>query len=331
MYNDDDLDAAVKAGAISPQSVTAFRQFMSKRQGSDVDQEHFRLVTGFNDIFVVIACLLLLAGIGDLVDSWVAGIGGFVAAGASWLLALYFVLKKRMSLPAIVLLVVFVYGIFSGVETLATMFSPSNRTIPAGIAAALAAYFHWRTFKVPITIAAAAVSLVVGFATSLIAAFPEALLWLNVICLVAGLGLFALALRWDFSDRQRTSGRSDVAFWLHLVASPLIVHPIFFATGALENDIGMAQSIAILLLYLVLALVSVIIDRRAMMVSALIYVISAFASLLADNGFVTQGATITGAVVGLGLIALSVGWHRIRAMIVSQLPQPFQARLPAIK
>ncbi|WP_298445436.1 hypothetical protein [uncultured Ferrimonas sp.] len=331
MYSDDDLSAAVDAGVIAPQQAEQLRQFWQQRhQDTAVDAEHFRLVTGFNDIFVVIASMLLLVGVQDLTNGVFPGMGGVALAAASWLLSLYFVLNKRMALPAIVLLVAFVYGIYVSVEQLSTFLSSANRSVPAGIAAALAAWLHWRTFKVPITIAAAAVSLVVGVATSLIAAFPEALWSLNVICLLAGLGLFALALYWDFSDPARISGRADVAFWLHLVASPLIVHPIFFATGALDSGIGVSQSLIIFGLYLLLALVSLVIDRRAMMVSALVYVISAFAALLSQNGFVDQGITVTGLVVGLGLIALSVGWHRIRKLVVSQLPTSMQQRLPRL-
>ena len=44
---------------------------------------------------------------------------------------------------------------------------------------------------------------------------------------VAGLGVFAFAMRWDMTDPQRETRRSDVAFWLHLLAAPMIAHPLF--------------------------------------------------------------------------------------------------------
>ncbi|WP_028115216.1 hypothetical protein [Ferrimonas senticii] len=332
MYSDDDLDAAVKAEVISQQSAEALRQFWQQRHhSSHVDGEHFKLVTGFNDIFVVIACVILLTGIASLADGWVAGLSGAATAIAAWLLALFFVLRKKMALPAIALLVAFVWGVYSSVEELMVMLSPADRAVPAGIAAALAAFIHWRTFKVPVTVAVGALALVVGVATSLLAAFPEAIFSLNVICLVTGLGLFAWALWWDFSDRERRNYRSDVAFWLHLIASPLIVHPIFYACGAFDIDIGIGQSVAILLVYMALAVVSLLIDRRAMLVSALVYVISALATLLDDRGFIGQGVTVTGLVLGLGLVALSIGWHRLRALLVKQMPTSLQRRLPVAK
>src|SRR5437588_323954 len=50
-----------------------------------------------------------------------------------------------------------------------------------------------------------------------------------VLC--AGLITFALALAWDMSDPMRRTRRSDVAFWLHLLAAPAIVHPAFGLLG----------------------------------------------------------------------------------------------------
>src|SRR2546430_3225670 len=40
-------------------------------------------------------------------------------------------------------------------------------------------------------------------------------------------GMFLFAMWWDGSDRARLTRRSDVAFWLHLLAAPMIVHPVF--------------------------------------------------------------------------------------------------------
>ena len=49
--------------------------------------------------------------------------------------------------------------------------------------------------------------------------------------LLLGIGVFLFAMRWDSSDPTRTTRRSDVAFWLHLLAAPMIVHPIFTLLG----------------------------------------------------------------------------------------------------
>ncbi|MDB5672600.1 MAG: hypothetical protein JWO25_3559, partial [Alphaproteobacteria bacterium] len=62
MYSDSDLEAAVAAGVLSPEAAAALRNYNEARSFSPaVDEEHFRLITGFNDIFVAIATALLLA------------------------------------------------------------------------------------------------------------------------------------------------------------------------------------------------------------------------------------------------------------------------------
>ena len=61
MYTDEDLELAVDKGIFTEASVSDFRkQLALSKNTSAVDEENFRLISGFNDIFVVIACMLLL-------------------------------------------------------------------------------------------------------------------------------------------------------------------------------------------------------------------------------------------------------------------------------
>ena len=65
MYSQNDLDEAVASGAISAEAATALRAFVdSQRASPAVDEENFRLITGFNDIFVSIASAILLFAVG---------------------------------------------------------------------------------------------------------------------------------------------------------------------------------------------------------------------------------------------------------------------------
>ena len=65
MYSDADLDAAVTAGVLDAQAVATFRAHVAgERSTPMVDEEQFRLITGFNDIFVVIASILVLSAVG---------------------------------------------------------------------------------------------------------------------------------------------------------------------------------------------------------------------------------------------------------------------------
>jgi hypothetical protein len=61
MYTDQDLTDAVRQGIFSESSVQQFRQYIALNNNTNpVDEENFRLISGLNDIFVVIASGLLL-------------------------------------------------------------------------------------------------------------------------------------------------------------------------------------------------------------------------------------------------------------------------------
>ena len=61
MYTDDDLNSAVEQDIFTSEAVSKFKHHVeSLKETPSVDEENFRLIGGFNDIFVVIACVLLL-------------------------------------------------------------------------------------------------------------------------------------------------------------------------------------------------------------------------------------------------------------------------------
>ena len=65
MYSESDLAGAVEAGALSPEAAAALRNHVAAtRSTPTVDEESFRLLTGFNDIFVGIAAILILVAVG---------------------------------------------------------------------------------------------------------------------------------------------------------------------------------------------------------------------------------------------------------------------------
>ena len=326
MYTEEDLASAVKAGVLTEETAAAFRAHVAQlANASAVDEEHFRLVTGFNDIFVVIACALLLVSvgwIGAVVAPW---LGAVAASIAAWALAEFFVRKRRMALPAIVLLLAFVGGVF-GAGVLFLENTNSHFVVASALAAA-AAWLHWLRFRVPITVAAGAAAVVSCVVALLLATAPEAANWTTAISFIAGIAVFALAMRWDMADRLHQTRNSDVAFWLHLLAAPLIVRPVFAALGVMDGEADLWQAIAVVALYVAIALISLAIDRRALMVSALIYVLYTFSALLSQYGGVSLSFAITGLTIGSALLLLSAFWHTTRAFILSRLPSAVQDRL----
>ena len=267
-------------------------------------------------------------------------LSGLLLAAAAWPLAEFFTRKRRMALPSIILLLAFVGGVFAtflGVGV--ALVEEGNDRLGAivisvaALIAAAGAYFHWRRFMVPITVAAGTAA-VAGTVIALIVAViaPENVSDETVFALIfaAGLAVWFIAMRWDISDRERITRRSDVAFWLHLLAAPMIAHPIFVLLGVTEDDnLGVGAAIGVLAVYVGFGLVALAIDRRALLVSALVYVLFALTFLFREFGAVELNFALTALVIGSALLSLSAFWQVIRRGVVGALPQAMQAKLPA--
>ena len=358
MYSQQDLDDAVASGVITAEAASALRAHIETQRSTAIpDEEQFRLITGFNDIFVSIAAAILLFAVGWIGQSIGTSLGfrlgdegpNFLAplavAATSWGLALYFTAKRRMALPSIILLLTFVGGVFAtalfglilgaGAENV-----DHNNTLAGLLAAAsaaiagVAAWLHWRKFHVPITIAAGAAA-VAGIVVALLLAGlgqdPEqAKNTILGLVLFLGVGVFLFAMWWDSSDRARLTRRSDVAFWLHLLAAPMIVHPVFTLLGLNSGHISVAEGLAVVALYIVLGLTALAVDRRALLVSALAYVLYALDELFRQFGAVELNVALTALVIGSALLLLLAFWHQARATIVRPLPESLRDKLPIL-
>lgn len=362
MYSETDLEAAVTGGVLTAGQAAAFRDFIAtERQLPAADEEHFRLLTGFNDIFVGIAATILLVAVGWIgqylgpkIDfAGPSPLGPLFVAASAWGLAEFFTRKRRMALPSIILLLAFAGGSFFATWFAEVLIvgehnvSPQGMFVLAGIASAVACaatFAHWRRFKVPITIAvgaAALAALVVTIVASMLigSGNPDLISqaqWHNIqsvlegTVLLLGIGTFLLAMRWDASDRRRETRRSDVAFWLHLLAAPMIVHPVFSLLGLTTGEATVGGAVIVVLLYVVLAGVALAIDRRALLVSALAYVLWAINALFQQSGAVELSVALTALVIGSALLLLSAFWANARKAVVGPLPQGLQAKLPLL-
>ncbi len=353
MYSDSDLEAAVAAGAISPEAATALRNYVGGRSTSPaVDEEQFRLITGFNDIFVSIAAAILLFALGwigsdfglRVGDNGPSPISGVLVAGAAWGLAEFFTKRRRMALPSILLLLAFIVGVVEAVGTSLALVvgndAVENSKMVGGLviaggaaAGAAGAWLHWRNFRVPITIAAgaaSAVGLVMALIRSALGDNPNAGDILLGFLLLLGVGVFLFAMWWDASDPRRETRRSDVAFWLHLLAAPMIVHPVFKLLGLATGGASAGGALVVLGLYLLFALTALAIDRRALLVSALAYVLWALSHLFETAGAVELSFALTALVIGSALLLLSAFWHSARRAVVKPLPPGLRAKLPVL-
>ena len=331
MYSDEDLNTAVTEGIFSESAVEAFRDQVASVHGVPaVDEENFKLIGGFNDIFIVIACGLLLFSSFSVLETVSNGVGFLVFSLLSWALAEFFVLRRKMALPAIMLLLSFVGGVVGLSNFMFSVASESGAILAASLSA-LAAYLHWRRFSVPITVAVATAAAVGLFIAIIQSVFTDIDSGLPPVLFVCGLLVFAFAISWDGSDTARVSYRSDVAFWLHLLAAPLIINPVFTSLDILNGEEGLLSMAMVTLLYLLLTFISICIDRRVLMVSSLIYVIYALSGLIDRYGVVGSSFAYTGVFMGAMLLLLSAYWHRVRVHLVTWLPGSIKVYLPKVK
>jgi hypothetical protein len=314
------------------------------------DDEQLRFIGGFSDIFVTIGLAMFLGAIGffgaQSGGPW--GMGAAIAITA-WLLAEFFTRVRRMALPSIVLLIVFAIAVFSvaallngpGADATADVhlrtaggwfglggFEPTTVAV-AGFVTVLATALHYWRFRVPITVAAgccALTGMVVGLVSGLTPSLPPVAY--NVVTFACGLAVFALAMRFDIADPARLTRRTDIAFWLHLLASPLIVHSLIKGMVTDAAKLSPATAVAIMALFLALSFVAVLIDRRALLVSGLAYAGIAFWTLASQVGLSGMTTPLTLLVLGAFVLLLSAGWRPLRAGILGITPAALTRRLP---
>lgn len=348
MYSESEIDSAVQSGAITAEAAHGLRgHIAAQRTTPSVDEEHFRLLTGFNDIFVSIAAVILLIAVGWIGRSIATPVGGIFVAATAWGLAEYFTRVRRMALPSIVLLLAFAAGVLGAqvgllVDNGEAWFGndPDERLITGiaagiGLVTAVAVWFHWRRFMVPITVAvgtAVAAGTVIAAILAGLANNEDAIDRIALpLVFIAGLIVFAFAMWWDSSDKTRQTRRSDVAFWLHLLAAPMIAHPLFSLLGVNDSGtIGTASAILVVAVYIAMGLIALAIDRRALLVSALAYVLYAMTSLFREFGAVELNVALTALVIGSALLLLSAFWQTARRFVVATLPAGVATRLPVI-
>ncbi len=162
--------------------------------------------------------------------------------------------------------------------------------------------------------------------------------YLAAIYLVLGLVLFLAGVGFDARDPARVSRYSDNGFWLHFAAAPLILGGAFGLVGQAFGQDGAAamggagtlimasatdqgstvlQAAVILLVVVVLGFVSLLINRRVLIVSALLTTGVAIGVILNEFGL-GAGALAASVLVVLGgfVLILGAGWHSVRRALL---------------
>jgi hypothetical protein len=342
MIRNDDIEEAVSRGIITrPQAEQLFSIAANRHKARSFavgSEERFRLLGGFNDFFIAVGVVLVGVGLfsgGVRSDS--NSLWWLFCAAVTWLLAEVLTKRLRLTAPSIVLACLWlVFGsVATAILTMTDGFKGPMAT-PVAIAALGAVLVHYARFRLPFSlllIALAGWALTLSITAAVAArmfdiSVTEALRVTSWISLVYGLVIFALAMSFDRRDPERLTRKADSGFWLHLVAAPLIVHPIaaplinhpIFSGYGGPQITGVTVAL-VFALTIFLALVAIIVDRRALLVAGLGYLGGALVFALSQlTGSGSLPGVLTLLILGSAIILLGVGWRGVRRVVMNALP-----------
>jgi len=345
-----DLDAAVRAGVLRSDQADELRRFDElQRNAPGATEERFALVSGFADIMAA-AGILMLAWVGVVVQVIALPVG-LAFPFIYWWGATYFTVKRRMMLTSFVLFAGFALSCALGALLIAlsilhisplkasmTDLANSWAILVAAIATG-ACWVYWRRFHFPVAYAAFAVALINIGVDAVRLVFPGmSSLGVDLVTGMDGPILFAWAMWWDISDIRRETVRSEIAFWLHICAGFSIVKTsMTLLLGTADSSVGWwrpfahpatptaADAVAVLGLFAAFAVVALIIDRRSLLTSGMVYAVPALGALIGGGAFMFAPALF---LTGISLIVLAVQWLPWREKLLRLLPDGVSAQLP---
>ncbi len=348
----DDLDAGVAQGIITAAQAASLRALAAERAKARTaalsHEERFRFMRGFNDFFF--ASGVLLFGFGGAYFTGTAAPGNVVAAVVIWLLAELLVGRMRLVLPGLLLVLFLAYFVSLAVPIESWVGGAAGTTygyptpflgvvigygkpavaITRALLVAIAGLVFFARFRFPFALLPVAGGLVVAAMT--IAQIYLPFVAAYAMLFLCGLLVFAAAMAFDVTDPERTTRRADCAFWLHLLAAPLIVHSLIRLTAGASLQLMTGQAaVTIVGVVIVLTLVAVVIDRRALLVSTLTYlgIVIAYA-LKAATFDQTKIFFATLLVLGAMVLTLGVGWLPLRRGLMMLVPSRLTLRLPPV-
>lgn len=320
-------------------------------------EEELRFIRNFHDVFLSIGLAMFAVGLGiaaglvmrSLTDgldasAWrrvtlmVAGLF-FLNAAIMWGLGEVFARTRRLFLPAIVILLAFIGFWFGGLAaTYALLFLDANidsldrsltelKTLPlflaVGVTLAISAYYL--RMRLPFAMGLGALSLA-GTGVAALFLVDQALVVDNLqwIQLAAGVFLFVLGVAFDARDPERLTRYSDNGFWLHFFAAPLILGAVVSLVAGPQGPYvgGTYPAAATLIVVIVFALISLLINRRALLVAGLISAAVSVAMLVSKTGLDgAWTAAVTLLLLGGAMVLLGGGWHAVRRVLVAPFPK----------
>ena len=307
------LQAAVEKKIIRQEQIEPLLDFIRQRQSvaeepveSDNHGEPLRFVRGFGDVFISLGIILLVIAINMLPLSgylYFLPVAGFVIM-AEWLFRV-----RRLSLPGIAILVSILYFVNKAIE-----FDHENATvIGLAILSGTSLLFYLR-YKMPFSllpVAAGAVAIAIVQIGTYLIEYP---------LIFSGLGLivFIVAMGFDIRDTERKTHLSDSAFWLHLLAAPLMIHGLMISVLFSQQQwlADMGHAVFIVLFFSGILLIALLLDRRAMLVATQLYMVYAVTQLLQGQLGSTQNIIIyVLLILGFAIIFFGTYWYKTRRIL----------------
>lgn len=309
MISREILQKAADQGIIQSDQVEPLLRFVQNQPvASDTvaGEEPLRFIRSFGDVFITLGVVLLVIAINMTGLSgylYMIPVVGFIVI-AEWLVRV-----RRLSLPGIAILISILFFVNKAIA-----FDHENATVfGVGVLCLTSLLFYLR-YKMPFSLLPLAAGLV-GIA---IIQIGVDVIQNPLIFVGLGLIVFVIAMLFDVRDTKRVSHLSDSAFWLHLLASPLIVHgamvSLFFSNQEWIQAID--KEVIIIVFFLVFLLLALLLDRRAMLVSTQLYMIYALTQVFVGQLPSTQNVLIY-VLLLLGFLVIFFGtyWYKTRRLI----------------
>ncbi len=307
------LEAAVDKNIIQQNQIVPLLDFIRAQQlagGQATDsnnrEEPLRFIRSFGDVFIALGIALLVIAIHMLSLSgyfYFIPLAGFIVM-AEWLVRV-----RRLSLPGIAILMAMLYFVNKAID-----FDFDNATVGSLGIFSITSFLFYLRYKMPFSLLPLAAGLVA------IAVIRIGVDTIEQPIIFAGLGLivFVVAMSFDIRDTARKTQLSDCAFWLHLLASPLIVHGLMISLlfGHYDWLQAIKAEFIIIALFTVFFVIALLLDRRAILVSTQIYMIYAVTQLLEAQFNSSQNIVVFGLMI-LGFVVIFFGtyWYKTRRLI----------------
>ncbi len=320
MFSKSILLKAVDKKVLNANQVDALYQFIIQQEyedNNDIQEEPLRFIRSFGDVFITIGIILLVLAI-NMAE--LSGYSYFIPVAGFVLVSEWLVRVRKLALPGIAILVAILYFVNKAIE-----FNHQEATTFGLAILSLTSLVYYLRYKMPFSF----LPLTMGLVAIVIIQLGWNVMENPAIFAILGFIVFMVAMGFDILDTRRVSHLSDTAFWLHLLAAPLMVHGLMFST--LTSNIQWIQSIdaeiIIISFFILFFLLALLVDRRSMLISTQVYMIYAATQLLPNMISTTQNALMI-VLMALGLFVLFFGtyWYLARRFIYSFLSKTVIAR-----